>query len=88
MFQQINILSALIALEPLSYLIRIGLGVVAFGAAMNSEKTIARVVGLVWLLITGAALFFVGIQNVTVVDILLGLLVLAAAGYSWWHTRV
>lgn len=80
-------LGALVALKPLGYIIRLSLAVVAFGAAMNVEKTIARVIGFVWLLLTGAGLLLVGIQNGTIVDILLGLAGLGAAGYSWWFTR-
>ena len=80
-------LGALIALKPMSYVIRIGLAIVAFGAAMNVDKVVARVIGFVWLLITGAGLLFVGFQNGTAVDIILGLVALGGAGYSWWYTR-
>lgn len=80
-------LGALIALKPFSYAVRVGLAVVAFGAAMNVEKVIARVIGFVWLLITGVGLLLVGFQNGTIIDILLGLAALGGAGYSWWFTR-
>lgn len=83
----VEVLGALIALSPTSYVIRLVLAGVAFGAAMNVERTVARVVGFVWLLITGAALLMVGFQNGTAVDILLGFAALGAAGYSWWFTR-
>lgn len=80
-------LGALIALKPMSYVMRLGLAVIAFGAAMNADKVIARVIGFVWLLITGAGLLIVGLKNGTIVDILLGIVALSAAGYSWWYTR-
>ena len=41
-----NLLAALIAMKPMSYLIRLVLAGVAFGAAMNPDKVIARVIGL------------------------------------------
>jgi len=84
---EIPLLGALVALKPLSYAIRLGLAVLAFGAAMNADKTIARVIGFVWLLLTGLGLLLVGIKNGTIVDILLGIAGLGAAGYSWWFTR-
>jgi hypothetical protein len=86
-FFEAPLLGAIVALKPMSYVIRLGLAVFAFGAAMNVDKVIARVIGFVWLLVTGAGLLLVGIQNGTVVDILLGIAALAAAGYSWWYTR-
>ena len=86
-FLDTPLLGALVALKPMSYVIRLGLAVVAFGAAMNVDKVIARVIGFVWLLVTGAGLLLVGIQNGTIVDILLGIAALSAAGYSWWYTR-
>jgi len=81
------VVGVVIALKPMSYVIRLGLAVLAFGAAMNVEKVIARVIGFVWLLITGAGLLLVGFQNGTFVDIILGLVALCAAGFSWWFTR-
>ena len=86
-FSEAPLLGAIVALKPMSYVIRLGLAVLAFGAAMNVDKVIARVIGFVWLLVTGAGLLLVGIQNGTIVDILLGIAALAAAGYSWWYTR-
>lgn len=80
-------LGALAALKPMSYVIRLGLAVLAFGAAMNVDRTVARVIGFVWLLLTGLGLLLVGIQNGTILDILLGIVALVAAGYSWWYTR-
>ncbi len=80
-------LAALIALSPTSYIMRIVVAAVAFSACMNPDKVVARVIGLVWLLITGISLLIVGINNGTVVDILLGIVALGAAGYSWWYTR-
>lgn len=82
------LLGALVALKPMSYVIRLGLAVLAFGAAMNVEKTVARAIGFVWLLLTGAGLLLVGIQHGTIVDIVLGVAALGAAGYSWWFTRL
>jgi hypothetical protein len=79
---------ALIALKPMSYLIRLGIATAAFGAAMNVDSVIARVIGFVWLLIAGAGFLIIGARNGTVVDIVLGLAALGAAGYSWWFTRV
>ena len=81
------LIGALVALKPMSYVIRLGLAVLAFGATMNVDKVIARVIGFVWLLVTGAGLLIVGIQNGTIVDIVLGIAALAATGYSWWYTR-
>ncbi|MCU0797770.1 MAG: hypothetical protein MUF31_17755 [Akkermansiaceae bacterium] len=81
------LLGALLALKPSSYIVRLGLAVIAFGAAINVDKVVARVIGFVWLLLTGAGLLLVGIQNGTVLDMLLGIVALAAAGYSWWFTR-
>ncbi len=78
---------ALIALKPASYAIRLVLAGAAFGAAMNSEKVVARVIGLVWLLLAGAGLLLIGMKHGTAVDILLGIAALGAAGYSWWYTR-
>jgi hypothetical protein len=80
-------LASLIALKPMSYLLRIALAAVAFGAAMNPDKVVARVIGLVWLIVTGAGLLLVGFTNGTAVDIVLGLVALGAAAYSWWHNR-
>lgn len=80
-------LGALMALNPLGYGLRIGLAILAFGAAMNVEKVIARAIGFVWLLITGAGLLVLGFQNGTAIDILLGLAAVGGAGYSWWFTR-
>lgn len=82
-----SFVAALVALKPISYVIRIGVAVVAFGAAMNVERVVWRVIGMVWLLLTGLGLVWVGFQNGTVVDILLGLVGVGAAGYSWWFTR-
>lgn len=93
MLSQIDILmdhqlvAAAIALKPTSYAIRLGLGALAFGAAMNVDKVIARVIGFAWLLVTGAGLLIVGLQNGTWVDILLGIVAVGAAGYSWWFTH-
>lgn len=86
-FEDFLTLGALTALKPMSYVIRIGVAVVAFGAAMNVEKVIARVIGLVWLIITGGLLLLTGITQHTAVDIILGIVALGAAAYSWWHTR-
>jgi hypothetical protein len=86
-FMDAPLLGALLALKPMSYVMRLGLAVLAFGAAMNVDKTVARVIGFVWLLLTGAGLLLVGVQNGTIVDIVLGIAALGAAGYSWWYTR-
>lgn len=86
-FSEVPLLGAIAALKPMSYVMRLGFALLAFGAAMNVDKVIARVVGFVWLLVTGALLLFVGIQNGTIVDILLGIAALAASAYSWWYTR-
>lgn len=79
--------AAAIALKPTSYAIRLGLGALAFGAAINVDKVIARVIGFAWLLVTGAGLLLVGFQNGTWVDIILGFVAIGAAGYSWWYTH-
>ena len=86
-FSEAPLLGAIAALKPMSYVMRLGFALLAFGAAMNVDKVIARVIGFVWLLVTGALLLFVGIQNGTIVDILLGIAALAASAYSWWYTR-
>ena len=80
-------LAALIALKPMTYAMRIGLAVVAFGAAMNSDKVIARVIGFVYLLITGLGFLLLGFNKGTLIDIGLGFIAFGAAGYSWWYTR-
>lgn len=81
------VLGALVAQKPISYVVRLGLAVAAFGAAMSADKVVARVLGLVWLLVTGGVLLLIGIQKGTVIDIILGLGAIGAAGYSWWFTR-
>ncbi|WP_367872843.1 hypothetical protein [Luteolibacter sp. Populi] len=80
-------LGELVGLKPMSYATRLGLATLAFGAAMNADKVIARVIGFVWLLLAGAGLFLIGITKGTAVDLVLGVAVLGAAGYSWWYTR-
>lgn len=80
-------LAELIALKPISYLTRLLIACVAFGAAMNPDKVIARVIGLVWLLIAGGGFLMLGVTKETIVDLLLGLVALGAAGYAWWYTR-
>jgi hypothetical protein len=80
-------LGALMALKPMNYLLRLCIAVFAFGAAMNAEKVVARVIGFVWLLIAGAGFLFMGITRGTIVDLLFGAAALGAAGYSWWFTR-
>ncbi len=82
-----SFLAALIALKPMSYFIRLTLPGVAFGAAMNPDKVTARIIGFVWLIVTGIGLLIVGIGSGTAIDIILGLLACGAAAYSWWHTR-
>lgn len=78
---------AIMALKPMTYVMRIGLAILAFGAAMNADKVVARVFGLALLIVTGVGQLHVGIQSGTIVDILLGIAALAAAGYSWWYTH-
>jgi hypothetical protein len=51
---EVPLLGALVALKPMSCVVRLGFAVLAFGAAMNADKTIARVIGFVWLAL-GAA---------------------------------
>ncbi|MEK7952121.1 hypothetical protein [Luteolibacter soli] len=77
----------LIALRPSSYAFRIAIAVSAFFASLNIESTIKRAICFVVVLLTGAGLLLTGITHGTVVDILLGLAGLGAAGYSWWFTR-
>lgn len=81
------LLGEIIASKPMYYVTRLGLAVLAFGAAMNADKVIARVIGLAWLLIAGGGFLILGVTHGTVVDLLLGLIALGAAGYSWWYTR-
>ena len=81
------LLADLVALKPMSYFVRLGLACVAFSAAMNPERVIGRVLGFVWLLVAGILFVWVGIGSRTVVDFVLGLAALVAAGYSWWYTR-
>ena len=80
-------LAAIVALKPTSYIVRLGLAAVAFAGAMNADKVVARVIGFVWLLITGAGLLIIGLREGTVIDILLGITLGSAALYSWWYTR-
>lgn len=84
---EVPLVGALMALKPMSYVVRLGFAVLAFGAAMDVERTVARVIGFVWLLLTGAGFLFAGLQHGTVVDIVAGIAALGAAGYSWWYTR-
>lgn len=81
------ILAELFHLKPMSYLIRIGLSVTAFAAAMNIESALRRVIGLIFLILTGIGLLITGITHGTIADILLGLAASGAAAYSWWFTR-
>ncbi|MCB1211131.1 MAG: hypothetical protein KDK97_17540, partial [Verrucomicrobiales bacterium] len=60
---------------------------VAFGAAMNVEKVIARVIGFAWLLVAGTAFLIIGATNGTAIDVALGLAAWGGAGYSFWYTR-
>lgn len=80
--------AALIAMEPKAYLIRLIMASVAFSVAMNIERVILRVLGFVWLLIVGASFTIIGFSHGTILDILLGLVAVGAAGYSWWYTRI
>jgi hypothetical protein len=80
-------LADLIALRPSSYAFRIAVAISAFFSSLNVDTTLKRVVCFVVVLLTGAGLLFTGITHGTVVDILLGLAGLGAAGYSWWFTR-
>lgn len=73
---------ALTALKPMSYVMRIGVVLVASGAVINVEKVIARVIGLVWRIITGVLLLLAGITHGTAVDTILGLVAPGAAAYS------
>lgn len=54
---------------------------------MNVEKVVVRVIGLVWLGLTGVGLLIGGIGAGAIIDILLGLTALGAAFYAWWHCR-
>lgn len=56
------VLGALVALKPMSYMIRIGTALLAFSVAMNADKVIARVIGFVWLLVGRGQAFFCEIQ--------------------------
>lgn len=80
-------LADLIALRPTSYAFRIAVCISAFVASLNVESVVTRVIGFVVVLLTGGGLLFTGITHGTVVDILLGIAGLGAAGYSWWFTR-
>lgn len=82
-----SLLGALIALKPMSYVLRLGMAFVAFPTAMNVDKVGARLIGFIWLLLTGLGFLFVGIHHGTVIDMVLGVFALSAAGYSWWYTR-
>lgn len=87
LFFDYQLVATAVALKPTSYAIRLGLGVLAFGAAMNVDKVIARVIGFAWLLVTGAGLLLIGFQNGTWLDIFLGVVAIGGAGYSWWYTH-
>lgn len=80
-------LADLIALKPASYAFRILICISAFIASLNVESTVSRVIGFVVILLSGGGLLFTGITHGTIVDVVLGVAGLAAAGYSWWFTR-
>jgi hypothetical protein len=80
-------LAALMAFKPLSYVIRIATAAIAFNAAMDNEKVLGRVLGLVWLIVVGGLFLMTGLTKATHIDTLLGLLAVGAAGYSWHYTR-
>ncbi|MGC4013658.1 MAG: hypothetical protein QM755_03950 [Luteolibacter sp.] len=82
-----GVLGAWIALSPVTYVVRIAVAGSAFAAAMDVERVVTRVIGLVVLLLSGAGLFMIGVSKGTILDILLGTGFLGAAGYSWWFTR-
>ena len=81
-------LAEITALRPSAYGVRLLWALVAFAAAMNIEKTVARVIGFVFLLLSGVSLLLIGLQRGTIVDTIAGLAALGAAAYSWWYTRV
>lgn len=73
--------------RPMSYVVRGLMGIGAFVAAMNVDHTWSRVTGFVFLLLVGVGLLLAGISHGTWIDILVGVVALSAAGYSWWYTR-
>lgn len=81
-------LAALIALEPMSYVIRTLFFIAAFSSAMKIESVVGRAVGFCIMIITASGLLLVGVRAETIVDIVLAICAFAAAGYSWWYTRV
>ena len=80
-------LADLVALRPSSYAFRIAIAISSFFASLNVESTIKRAICFVVVLLTGAGLLLAGISHGTIIDILLGLVGLGAAAYSWWFTR-
>jgi hypothetical protein len=86
-FPDFLVLADLVALRPSSYAFRIAIAISAFFASLNVDSTIKRAVCFVVVLITGAGLLLTGISHGTIIDILLGLVGLGAAAYSWWFTR-
>ena len=86
-FPDFLVLAELVALRPSSYAFRIAIAISAFFASLNVDSTVKRAICFVVVLGTGAGLLFAGITHGTIVDILLGLVGLGAAAYSWWFTR-
>ena len=84
--EHLEIIGALFARSPLSYTLRIALGIVAFGAAMNVDGVVTRVIGLVWLGLTGVGMILIFVTNGTIGDLLLGIVAFGATGYAWWDT--
>ena len=82
-----GLFGALRARQPHRYLFDLCIAAVSFGAAMNHERAIRRAIGFVFLLLTGGSFLILGIQHGTAVDVILGLVLLGAAAYSWWYTR-
>jgi len=81
------VISSLLAMEPMFYVKRLGVAVVAFGVSMNMDKVIGRGIALALLVVIGGVLLMLGCTKGTLVDILLGLTVVGSAGYAWWYNH-
>ena len=81
------LLADIFAIKPVGYFIRAAMAAVAFTAALKVESVLGRVIGLVYLIILGGALTLLALSNGTWGELVLGVIALYGAGYSWCYTR-
>ncbi len=75
-------------MSTVSILISLALGVVAFGAARNSEDTLSRILGLGYLVARGGMLIAAGsFGDKGPLPISVGVGMLVLAGVAWWQGR-